>query len=126
MWFILLLPLAAVGAVLGATAYVRRKESAPASAAAAAAQGAGLAQLNYFTDGVLRLASNNAQFMPQPAERQQLAALATNYGLPKTAQALISGGSWPNDEMWPGTTESVASRIGRLWQTSQYNPQRVA
>lgn len=125
MWFILL-PLAAVGAVLGATAYVRRKESAPASAAAAAAQGAGLAQMNYFTDGVLRLASNNPTYMPQPVERQQLAALATGYNLPKTAQALISGGAWPNDEMWPGTNESVASAVGRLWRTSQWNPQRVA
>jgi hypothetical protein len=125
MW-LLLLPIGAVAAVLAATAYTKKKESAPASAAAAAAQGAGLAQMNYFTDGVLRLATNNVQYMPQPAERQQLAALATGYGLPKTAQALISGGAWPNDEIWPGTSESVASHIGKLWQTSQWNPQRVA
>jgi hypothetical protein len=123
MWLVLI-PVAAVAGVLGLTAYVRKKEGTGTQTITVVP--AAQAAMNVFADGVLRLASNNVQIMPQPAERQQLAAMATQYGLPKTAQALISGGAWPHDELWPGTATPVDVQVGTLWAHSQYNPQRVA
>lgn len=127
MWLVIL-PLGALAAALVATAVkggTGTNDSASSSAAAAAAAAAaGASELRYLTDMALRLASQNAAFALTPEQREQIAQIATKYGLTQMAAAIRGGGVWPTTEMWPGTNMSISSYLGQQWAVSPYNLNR--